>query len=376
MTEIRARIHTTDGLEYTTTMDSSDIDHLTTEEQTAVLTKLARELHGQGLNVANLSVDRIEIVETSWTPWSSDTRATPNPSMFNGVARLFAPAGAAGSVPPTAVVPPVAAPLPMSPAFEAGVTESADGGRFTAHALTPVNQERDGDRVYDVYTTPGPNGGTERWRRPHEGTPRNWEVNRGGAWAPATRLVSPAIADIVRRTPPGWEVRAEGDTTIFTETAGAHRRIRVGNAFDGIVEVGTENPADHTFTYRAATSADALPNFPHLPMPGGTGSVRDGSNTVAVVSADGPQRFVTEGEGPARVRWELMVAPGATPGTPPTALYRRRVDEFGRPLDPPRWQKFHPNAGGTGGTFRNVGAAGGGTAVRPHPPARAAIRLN
>jgi len=379
MSEITVRIHTTEGMEFSTTMDSSDSDHITAEEETAALTKLARELNSRGMNVGNLSVDRIEVSERGfWGSWGTTITSTPSPSMFSGVARLFAPTGASGSV---SAVPPAAPPvaLPASPAVEGGITET-DDGRFFTYNLTPQNQENMSGRVYDVYTSTGPGGTPVRWRRLHEGASRPWEFERSGAWTASSSLVPPQIAGIVRSTPPGWEMTTAGNYTFFSEAGGSHRYIRVSNAFDGVVEVGTADPNTHTMTFRPATSADALPSFSHLPLASATAEVRDGANTLNVTSA-GTNRFMTEGEGENRTRWEVMVVPGANPGDPPRAAYRRRVDEFGHPLAEPAWQRYVPNGSG-GGEFRNISVApsrpgthgAGGRRANPNLPGRRGLR--
>lgn len=244
--------------------------------------------------------------------------------------------------------------VPMSPAVPGGITET-DDGRFFTYNLTPSIQETVGGRVYDVYTAPGPNGPTT-WRRLHEGTSRPWEFRQAdGSWTASPAICPPEVADVVRRTPPGWTISFAGDSTFFSENSGTSpRTVRINNG-TGLTEIMT-GPG----TYRAATADDHLPAFVSFSPGPQTATVTDRGRGVSVSSLSGAHRFMTEGEGASAVRYEVMVPPG----DPPPAAYRRRVDASGRPLADPGWQRFVPTTG-SNGRWEDMAAARPAT----HPPA-------
>lgn len=310
MTVINVQIHTTEGLVYTTTMDSSDIDSLTPEEQTAALTKLARELNARGLNVQNLNVDRIEITEDRWL--ATPVTANPSPAMFSGVARLFAPAGASACVYPPAEVPvrtdaapapspDAGAPAEMSPPVPGGLNiVPQPNASPISFVLTPRPQVTVGSVTYDVYEGRTPDGSTAQFRRPRGQTNGwRWEVPGLGGRPSEWRDIPPAMISAGATPTPSTtvETRDRGRTVTLTPLTGdAHYIAAAGG-----------QPRYEVFQ----TSGDPPVRYRHVvdvqgglidgPWQRGTLG-RDGSYTYADVNPNAPRRGRGRSHRPAPAR--------------------------------------------------------------------------
>jgi len=201
---ISVRVHTSDGLEYSTTMESSDADQLTLDEQTRALEKLANELkdpNGRKLNIQNLSVDQVVIFETDL--WSKYKSAQSTPAMWRGVVNSVSPVASACPAPtspsPAAVMSPE---VPEGMTLKIPLSLGVQGPLQDYHLdLTPQAQMTEGGRTYDVYQAVIADvAQPARYRREQPGGA--WEVEGPESQTPQTPRWKPVPPELIVNSSP------------------------------------------------------------------------------------------------------------------------------------------------------------------------------